>query len=153
MRGIVRRILIFAAGLLAGLTAAAAVARLLIPSHGDEDSDELALVAISNGIELESRAKEFRGGTIGIWMGGVELDLSNATIAPGGARLHVTVFMGGLDLVIPSDWRVEVDARGAAHGIDATLTGQEELPETAPRLRIDVLAVAAGVDIRNAPRA
>lgn len=145
-----RRSLVFATGLLTGLTAAAAVARLLIPSRGDEDSDELALVAISNGIELESRAKEFRGGTVGIWMGGVELDLSNATIAPSGARLRVTAFMGGLDLVVPPGWGVDVESRGAAHGIDATLTGQDQLPDGAPRLRIDILAVAAGVDIRQA---
>jgi hypothetical protein len=152
MRSMLLRSLVFAAGLLTGLTAAATVARLFIPSRGDEDSDELALVAISNGIELESRATAFRGGTVGIWMGGVELDLSNATVAPGGARLQVTAFMGGLDLVVSPGWRVEVDTRGAAHGVDATLTGQDELPETAPRLRIGVLAVAAGVDIRSAPR-
>lgn len=39
--------------------------------HGDEESDELGLVAVFNGIELKSRATAFRGGSMLAWLGGI----------------------------------------------------------------------------------
>jgi hypothetical protein len=41
-------------------------------SRVDAESDELGLVAILEGVQLESRAKAFRGGSMLAWFGGVE---------------------------------------------------------------------------------
>jgi hypothetical protein len=51
---------------------AAAFVRHAVPSHGDEESDELALVAVFDGINLASRAKAFKGGSMLAWFGGIE---------------------------------------------------------------------------------
>ena len=51
-----RSVLIFKLGAFAGMAAAAAFVRQALPSRGDEDSDELSLVAVFDGIDLRSRA-------------------------------------------------------------------------------------------------
>ena len=51
----------------AGLMTAAAVMRRVVRSRGDAESDDVALVAIFDGIDLESRAPAFRGGSMLAW--------------------------------------------------------------------------------------
>ena len=48
-------------GFWAGVMAAAAIVKHVLRSRGDAESDEVALVAIFDGIDLESRASAFRG--------------------------------------------------------------------------------------------
>ena len=57
---LLRGLLLFKLGFWAGMYASAAILKRTFPSRGDEDSDELALVAILNGVELKSRAQAFR---------------------------------------------------------------------------------------------
>ena len=54
-----------------------------LPSRGDAESDEVALVAIFDGVKLESRSQAFRGGSMLAWFGGVAVDLREAQLAPG----------------------------------------------------------------------
>ena len=43
-------------------------------------------------------------------MGGIELNLDSADLAPG-AYLTLRAVMGGIDVVVPSHWRVEMMGR------------------------------------------
>jgi hypothetical protein len=47
-----RSLLVFKLGVWAGMVIAAAFVKRAVPSHGDEDSDELSLVAVFHGIDL-----------------------------------------------------------------------------------------------------
>lgn len=78
-----RGLLLFKLGAWVGMMAAAAFVRRAVPSHGDEESDELGLVAVLNGIELKSRARAFRGGSMLAWFGGIAVDLREVELAPG----------------------------------------------------------------------
>src|SRR5512142_2763298 len=122
-----RRPLLFAAGFLAGLTAAAAIARAAIPSRGDATSDELALVAIANGLTLRSRATAFRGGSVSSWMAGGDLDLRAAELATSGARLELSALMSGVVVRLPATWRIEATSRGMTQGLALHLDGQQGL--------------------------
>ena len=51
-----------------------------MPSRGDEDSDEVSLVAIFDGVKLESRAKAFKGGSMLAWFGGIDVDLTEVEL-------------------------------------------------------------------------
>ena len=82
---VLRSLGLVALGVYAGFAAAAAVMKRVLPSRGDAESDEVALVAIFDGVELESRAQAFRGGSMLAWFGGVAVDLREAELAPGGA--------------------------------------------------------------------
>jgi hypothetical protein len=95
-----RSILAFKLGVWAGVTGSALFFKRAVPSRGDEESDELALVAVFDGIDLKSRAKAFKGGSMLAWFGGIEVDLREAQLAPG-AKLAVNAFFGGIDLKTP----------------------------------------------------
>jgi hypothetical protein len=129
-------------GALAGLVGAAAVAKRALPSRGDEESEEIALVAILNGIQLENRATDFRGGSAFAWFGGIDLDLRDAVLSPG-ARLSVHALFGGVSIRVPSEWRIESRLHALPGGIDAR--GSED--EHAPTLELDGLAAFGGIAV------
>lgn len=147
--GLIRRLLLFKLGALVGMIAAAAFFKRVVRSRGDAESDELALVAILDGVELESRSKAFRGGSMLAWLGGIDADLTNAELAPG-ARLSVHALFGGIDVTIPPTWRVESDTKALMGGIDAR--GAQDDPG-APVLVLEGMAVFGGIDVGPKARA
>jgi len=147
--GLIRRLLLFKLGALVGMIVAAAFFKRVVRSRGDAESDELALVAILDGVELESRSKAFRGGSMLAWLGGIDADLTNAELAPG-ARLSVHALFGGIDVTIPPTWRVESDTKALMGGIDAR--GAQDDPD-APVLVLEGMAVFGGIDVGPKARA
>jgi hypothetical protein len=121
---------------------AALAAKRLVPSRGDQESDELALVANYDGIELASRARSFRGGSALAWFGGIELDLRDVELAEG-ARFSAHAIFGGIEVTTPPTWRVESNAKALMGGIDAH--GAED-PD-APVLVLEGMAVFGGIDV------
>jgi hypothetical protein len=140
----VRSLLTFKVGFWAGLMTAAAVMRRAVPSSGDEESDELALVAIMNGIELKSRATAFRGGSMLAWFGGIAVDLRDAELADD-ARLDVRTLFGGIAIRVPATWRVESKVRAFAGGIETRTPAQDD-PD-APVLILEGEALFGGIAI------
>lgn len=144
-----RRFLLFALGVFSGLIAAAIAARALIESHGDETSDELALVVIADSLALRSRATAFRGGSLATWFAGADLDLSEVRLDPAGARLELTTLMSGVAVRLPVGCRVEVEQRGMSQGVALDIENGEDLPTDAPTLTLRVLVVGSGVAVTN----
>ena len=137
-------------GLFGGFMAAAAVVKRAIPSRGDAESDEVALVAVFDGAELRSEAKAFRGGSMLAWYGGVDADLREATLAPD-ARLSVTALFGGVALRVPPEWRIEADIKAIAGGYDVSGTDPDD-PD-APVLRLEGHALCGGIAVSRKPPA
>lgn len=109
---------------------AAAAAKFLLESNAGPTTEEIDLVAIFDGQNLRSEANPFYGGKILTMFGGVVLDLRNATPAPTGVYLDMTVCMGGINLVVPEGWRVKCDASMIMAGwSDVTrTTAAEDVP-------------------------
>ena len=143
---LIRSTLLLFVGAIGGFAGAAAVLRTALPSRGDADSDELALVAVFNGIDLASQSATFRGGSVLAWFGGVSLDLREATLAPA-AQLEIRALFGGVAIRIPPTWRVEAHGTAVAGGWDASAV-QPDDPE-APMLSVNVVAALGGVSITN----
>ena len=103
--------------ILSGLTALAAlVVRRRTPVFGDEYDDSFSIVAAMEGREFRSEASNLVTGEVTVFAGGVELDLSAATINHS-ALLDLRVAMGGVDVIVPADWRVEVAGRSIMGGV------------------------------------
>jgi hypothetical protein len=144
---LLRSLLLVKLGVWAGMLAAAAVVKRALPSRGGEDSDQLALMAVFDGIDLESRADAFRGGSIFAWFGGIAVDLRQATLAPE-ARLTVGALFGGVDVRVPPGWRVESTARAVFGGVADHLEAPDD--PAAPTLTIESTTVFGGISIRRA---
>jgi hypothetical protein len=136
--------LAFVLGAWTGFVAAARFVKRAFPSHGDEESDAVSLVAVFDGVDLKSRARAFSGGTLTAWFGGVALDLRGVTLAPG-ARLTVHTLFGGIAVKVPPHWRVETNLSTVAGGVDVHVP-EQEAPD-APLLSLDGTAVFGGVAV------
>jgi len=139
-----RRLGLLLLGFYGGLLAAAALTKRALPSQGDEESDEVALMAILGGVELASRARAFRGGAMLAWFGGVAVDLREAQLAPG-AHLTVNALFGGVAIRVPVGWRVESSLHALAGGVEVNVPEPED-PE-APTLTIEGRAAFGGIAI------
>lgn len=127
---------------------AAVLAKRVLPSRGDETSDEVALVAILGGVNLRSRSTACKGGSMLAWLGGIAVDLREAQPAPE-CRLQVTSLRGGIAIRVPPGWRVESNVRALAGGvaIDAPRPGEDD----APRLVLEGTALLGGVAVGTKP--
>ena len=132
-------------GFWGGFMAAAAAVKRVLPSRGDSESDEVALMAVFDGQELRSEARAFRGGSMLAWYGGIDADLRDAELAPGGARLSVGALFGGVSIRVPSSWRVEKTMRAVAGGVE--VSGDDPEDPDAPTLVLDGYALCGGVAV------
>jgi predicted membrane protein len=114
-------------------------------TKGDETTDDFQVAAIMGGKKFRSHAEHLRSGAVIASMGGVDLDLRDATLDAGGATLDLKATMGGVQAVVPEDWAVEVDSVTMAGEVDVKVTPQEDLPEDAPKLHIDATTRMGGV--------
>jgi hypothetical protein len=138
-------------GFWAGLMAAAAMMKRVLNSRGDAESDEVALVAIFDGIDLESRASAFRGGSMFAWFGGISVDLRAAQLSPEGAHLDLHALNGGIAIKVPEGWRVRSTMRAVAGGVEARAPEPEAVD--APTLTLDGFAAFGGVSVTAKPAA
>ena len=129
----------------------ALIVKQLVQSEGDETTDEFTVATVMFGSQFTSRASALLHGSLITYMGGVELDLTNATLAPG-ARLTLLTVMGGVDIRVPPHWRIEVETEVVIGDSQVTLQGQDDLVESAPVLRIDARTIMGGIGITNQPK-
>ncbi len=126
---------------------AAAVAKLVLESNAEPETQDIDLVAIFGGLHLKSEADPFYGGKAIVACGGALIDLRQATPAPTDMDIDVSVMMGGLSIVVPEGWRVHYECRSLLGGFsDVTRTTAD--PD-APRLIITGQMVMAGIQATN----
>ncbi|HEX2155020.1 MAG TPA: LiaF domain-containing protein [Acidimicrobiia bacterium] len=125
-------------------------ARLVLTSRGGPDSDEIDLVTVFEGLHLRSNSDSFMGGSVLALFGGVVLDMRRAKLGPTGASLVVTTVFGGTSIVVPPDWRVDVDARTWVGGLD--LSNEQPDDPDAPRLTIRARTLFGGFQVESRPR-
>jgi hypothetical protein len=145
---LLRGLLLFKLGFWAGMVASATLLKRLLPSRGDEDSDEIQLVAVMNGIELESRSRAFRGGSMFSWLGGIAVDLREVELAEN-AHLEVHSAFGGIAIRVPTGWRVESNVTSLGGGVVVDVS-EPDSPD-APTLRLDGFSAFGGVAVGAKP--
>lgn len=131
------------------MIAGALVAKKRLPAYGDPHSDTFALVAAMAGIDFASRADAFQAGSGTAVAGGMEIDLAEATLADT-ATLDLTAVMGGIDVLVPEEWRVEMSSNVFMGGTE-NLTDPDATADDAPLLLVDARAYMGGIAIRPTP--
>ncbi len=129
------------------LVAAALVAKRMLPAYGDDDSDVFAAVAAMDGAEVVNRSDSFRAGSGTAVMGGMTIDLTEAEISTS-ATLELTAVAGGIDVTVPTNWRVEMASTVFAGGVE-NLTDPDAADDGAPLLLVDARAYFGGIAIRS----
>ena len=143
LRGrLLRAVLVFAAlSVAARIVAAVASSKLTL---GDASSDEFRTASIMAGREFHSRAEHLKSGTAVTILGGMALDLTKATLDPGGASLELDTRMGGIEVRVPAHWSVKVEQDTRGGGLEVDVASPGDLPEDAPKLRIHAVTRMGG---------
>jgi hypothetical protein len=147
----VRRLLaLFAGGLMLASVVGLFVARATkqrIAEVDAPDADEIRLAAIFEPMSFRSTATRFRGGIVDCWYGGGVIDLREAVLDPGGARLDVRAVFGGAQIVVPDSWRVSSKVGGIGGLGDGR--PRVEYEADAPQLTIEGLAIFGGFGVTS----
>jgi predicted membrane protein len=102
---------------------------------------------VFGGLHKTIVSKDFRGGDITIFMGGAEINLSQADIN-GIAVLDITQVMGGTKLIVPPHWEIRSQMTSVFGNIEDK---RQESKITNPEkvLVVDGTSVFGGIEIRN----
>ena len=115
-------------------------------SNNVEDIENICnLSAMMSGSKTHNASQNFRGGELTAVMGGIELDLRNASI-DGAATLNVFAVWGGIEIKVPGDWSVISQGIPILGGIeDRTVPPMNR----SKILYIQGYAIMGGVEIKN----
>ena len=130
----------------AAVAASAFVAVKRLPRFGSEEDNSFSLATAMGGINFDSTARALTDGAVFVLMGGAEIDLMDAELA-SDAHLRLNAIMGGISVVVPPTWRVEVRSN-ATMGDVVNLTDPDN-PADGPLIVIDARAVMGGIVIND----
>jgi hypothetical protein len=121
-------------------------------AHGPDESawqqgHRFSMFALMGGVTRQVIGVPFRGATMTAVMGGVELDLRQATL-PEDAVIELFAFWGGIEIFVPRDW-VVVNQGFALMGSIEDKTGNLPQRPGQPRLVLRGMALMGGVEIKN----
>ena len=116
-------------------------------SKSFSSEDYIDATTVLGGIHKNILSKNFKGGDITIFMGGAEINLSQADIQ-GTAALDITQIMGGTKIIVPSNWEIRSQLTSVFGNIEDK---RQNIGVTDPQkvLIIDGTSVFGGIEIRN----
>lgn len=116
---------------------------------GHDSSNYIKVDAFLTGIKRKVMSKNFKGGEVTSVFGGSNIDLMHADIQDQ-AVLKVSVAFGGLKLIVPPHWDVQLGVSNLAAGIDDKRYGQQantQSPEK--RLILTGTVLFGGIEITS----
>ncbi|RYY94192.1 MAG: hypothetical protein EOO11_18375 [Chitinophagaceae bacterium] len=119
------------------------------PAAGEplDQSDRLDITAVCGGVKKNVLTKTFKGGEIVTFMGGAEINLTQADFDQQ-VRIDCTNVFGGTKLILPPDWEVQSDIVAVFGGVD-----DKRPPATNPApgkvIVLDGTCFFGGVEIRS----
>jgi predicted membrane protein len=116
-------------------------------------SDGLKAFTILGGRKSFITSSSFSGGEVTVTLGGLEIDCSQAKLSTQTPEvtIDVTVVMGGVELIVPEDWLVEVRATPVLGGIEDNRKKGRGVNTQGTTLIIDGVVLLGGVEILTAP--
>jgi len=79
------------------------------PTEPTQSSDIFESISVFGGGSKVLFTDNFKGGNIVSIFGGSEINLSNCKMSPGLNTIEITAIFGGTTIMIPADWKVEID--------------------------------------------
>lgn len=122
------------------------------PDDGEKyrhDSGEyIDSVSVFGGVKKMVLSKNFRGGEITCFMGGAEINLTQADIQ-NLAIIEATQIFGGTKIIVPPHWNVKSEVIAVFGGIDDKRPVQAAILNPEKTLVLRGISVFGGIDIRS----
>jgi predicted membrane protein len=112
--------------------------------------DHMDAVAIFGGGNKKVSSYNFLGGQVTAVFGGLEIDLTNCTLAKENAELEVVAVFGGVSFVVPKEWNIQVDVTPIMGGLSDNISDfKDAYVDPAAILKLKGTAVFGGIDIKR----
>jgi len=107
-------------------------------------------VAIFGGGNKKVSSYDFQGGSVTAVFGGMEIDLTNCTLAKEKAEIEVVAVFGGVSLTVPKEWNIQSDITPIMGGLSDNISDfKEAYVDPAAILVLKGTAVFGGIDIKR----
>jgi|SRR4051794_6105130 predicted membrane protein len=110
------------------------------------DGEWLDSTSVFGGAKKIILSKNFKGGDITCFMGGAEIDLSQADIQ-GKVVMDTTAVFGGIKLIIPPNWDLKIEITAVFGGVEDKRPVQVTKADPNKVLVLDGAAVFGGIEI------
>ncbi|MBS1747136.1 MAG: hypothetical protein JST21_13280 [Bacteroidetes bacterium] len=112
------------------------------------DGEFIDITSVFSGSKKVVLSKNFKGGDITSFMGGSEIDLTQADIQ-GRAIIDATAVFGGVKIIVPSHWDIKFENTSAFGSIEDKRRIQNFTTDPTKLLVIQGTAVFGGIDVSN----
>jgi len=103
--------------------------------------------AILGGFAHKSFSQDFRGANFFTFMGGCEVDFREASIQQGVATIDCFALMGGIEIKVPEEWIVIIEALPLLGGVENRTRSSQK--EGNPKLIVKGMALMGGIEVKN----
>jgi predicted membrane protein len=114
-------------------------------AESKDANDYLKAIAVMGGFKRSNNSQNFQGGELTAIMGGLEIDLRDAS-TKGDATIEVFTTMGGVEMRVPEDWLVIIEGFPFMGGFEDKTRHPKD---SAKRLIIKGTVIMGGVEIKN----
>jgi predicted membrane protein len=117
-------------------------------SYSADRRDFIDVTAVFGGVKKNVLSKNFKGGDIVSFMGGSEIDLTQADFS-GKITIDATNIFGGTKLIVPPTWDVQSDITAIFGGVDDKRQVQGVNMDPNKVLILDGTCMFGGIEIRS----
>lgn len=110
--------------------------------------DFIDITAVFGGVKKNVLSKNFKGGDITSFMGGSEIDLSQADFS-GRITIDVTNVFGGTKLIVPPTWDVQNDITAIFGGVEDKRQVSGVAMDPNKVLVLDGTCMFGGIEVRS----
>ena len=120
-----------------------------VPPELARSEDFLQGTAIFGGFKRRILTQTFKGGELTAIFGGYEVDLRQAVLDSGQARIDVFVLFGGGEIRVPEGWEIANRATAIAGALNDSTHHGPTTTEVRPRLVITGLILFGGTEVKS----
>lgn len=111
-----------------------------------DDESTIDVSATFSGTNRTVLSQAFRGGTVSVTFGSVEIDMRQAKLHENGADLQVSATFGGVTLHVPRDWVLHQDGSSVLSDVEDVRSNH---PTEGPVLRLRTSTTLGNVTIED----
>ena len=116
------------------------------------DEDVVDNLSLFSAVKSRNVSKNFRGGSLVAIFGGIDMDLREAHLLNENASMDVTAAFGGVNIIVPPEWKIVVRGIPIFGGWSNKTRGKNYVNPDSPVLTIHCFVAFGGVDIKNLDR-
>ena len=111
------------------------------------DADDIDGSVVFGSIEKKINSKHFKGGSVSVLFGGVEIDLRDSELDENGAVIDVSTLFGGTEIRIPAAWLLDIRSTTIFGGVENKT--DNPVSKEGKRLVIKSSTIFGGIEIKN----